>query len=455
MHSTIRRLSLLAALSLVAAAMTGCAESATPQATGKGNIRGINAIVTAPEVRFLIEERDLAGVNFKQASAYNAFDDLTYDFNFDLLLPGQGGRERLGTQVLDVQADHEYTVALAGSIGSPSTLSWEDPIREWSGSETVFEAVFTHLAPSLGEVDVYFAAPGTVPVPGQAVGSLANGERLPPMEFEAADYELIVTAKDDPSTVIYQSVSVATTAQTRAWFVVFGADPAVPGNFAVNRIVDSGSSTPLPDARFPAQVRTLHAAFGTQNVDGYLDGDFANVVFSDIGFKELSPYADLAGTTSTLTVTPVGNPGATIHEDDFAVPGPARNTAVLAGAPGSLVFLALPDNSRPLETFPVIRFVNASVNTEFIDIYLLEPGETPDDVLVPDVLGLPSLQNTGFGNAPEGMVEVAVTLNSEKTPIATTVALDLAVGDRADIAIVDTVDPTILEIVVFEFQPAP
>ena len=88
MYSRIRQLSALVATLAIAGAMGGCGESSQPVATGKGQIRGINAIVTAAEVGFLIEERNLGGVNFKGATGFSTFDDLTYNFNFDYFLPG-------------------------------------------------------------------------------------------------------------------------------------------------------------------------------------------------------------------------------------------------------------------------------------------------------------------------------------------------------------------------------
>ncbi len=147
MFSMIRRLLVLVATLTVVATVSGCAESTREQATGEGNIRGINAIVTAPLVSFLIEERVLGNVDFKGNSGFSVFDDLHYNFNFDLLRPGILEADRLTTQLIDVIADTEYTVVLTGTIANPSSFFWEDPIREWSGTETVFEIVFAHLTP--------------------------------------------------------------------------------------------------------------------------------------------------------------------------------------------------------------------------------------------------------------------------------------------------------------------
>lgn len=451
MFLMIRRLLVLVATLTVIAAVSGCAESTREEATGKGSIRGINAIVTAPIVNFLIEERVLGNVDFKDNSGFNSFDDLRFNFNFDLLRPGIVEPDRLVTQFIDVLADNEYTVVLTGTIENPASLFWEDPIREWSGTETVFEIVFAHLAPSMGELDFYFASPGTVPVLGQTVGSLTNGARLAILEFEDAPYELILTPKDDPATIIYQSPQLTPLAQSRATIAVFDADPSITGNVGVNFIGQGGGSGVLADVNSPPQTSTLHVAFGTENFDGYFDSDFANIVYADIGFQELSPFVDTPNGVTLVTLTPVGNIGAVIHEENLIIPAGIRTDIVLAGEPGNLLFLLFLNDARPLETFPTLRILNASVTTDSLDIYILQPGTDIDDAIIPVIPGLPSLTTTGFSAVSSGMLELTITLPGEKTAIAPPVILDLANGDTVDTVIVDTVNPGMVELVIVDF----
>ena len=455
MFSMIRRLLVLVATLTVVAAVSGCAESTREQATGKGSIRGINAIVTAPVVSFLIEERVLGTVDFKDNSGFSQFDDLHYNFNFDLLRPGILEADRLTTQLIDVIADTEYTVVLTGTIANPSSIFWEDPIREWSGSETVFEMVFAHLAPSMGELDFYFAPPGTVPLLGQAVGTLTNGARLPILEFEETLYELILTPKDDPATIVYQSAALVPVAQSRGTIAVFDADPTLTGNVGVNFIDQAGGSSVLADVNFPPRTRTYHAAFGTENFDGYFDSDFTSIIYADIGFQELSSYADVPKAVTLVTLTPVGNSGAVIHEADVAFSAGTKSNVVLAGLPGSPLFLFMLNDGRPVETFPIIRILNASLTTEFLDVYLLPPGTPIEDAFIPQIRGIPSLSNTGFAPISEGMLELTITLTGDKTPIAAPVILDLANGDTVDTVIVDTVNPGMVELAIVDFQAAP
>ena len=285
MYLMIRRLFALVATLAVVTAASSCVESTRAVATGKGNIRGINAIVTAPEIGFLIEERSLGNVSFKGSSGFSPFDDLTYNFNFDLLLPDDLRATRLATEFIDVLADHEYTVVLTGTIANPSSFFWEDPVREWADTETVFEVIFAHLAPSIGELDIYFATPGTVPVLGQSVGSLTSGNRLQGLDFEEAQYELILTPKDDPATILYQSVQVGAIAQTQVTIAVFQWDHSVHGKVHGNSITGGAAYSVLPHVNSPPQVRLMHAAFPTGNFDGYFDSDFSNLIYADIAFQ--------------------------------------------------------------------------------------------------------------------------------------------------------------------------
>ena len=452
MFSRIRRLITPVATLAVVAALSGCAESNQPVATGKGEIRGINAIVGAPEIVFFIEEKSLGGMHYKATSGFHTYDNLTYNFNFGMFLAGDVDATRVFTHSLYVVADSQYTIVLTGTLTNPSNLLWEDTAREWSDSETAFEIFFAHLAPSLGDVDIYFAPAGTPPVDGADVGSLSNGGRLEVMEFEGGSYELIVTAEGDAATILFQSVPLAGEAHTRVTLAIFDSDPSVTTDVAVSLITESGQSSLVPDANFPGQLRLLHAAYGVENVDGFLDSDFSSPDYTDIGFKEVSTYIEVTDSETTVTITPVGNSGATIHEGGIIVAPNLKRTVILGGTLAEPLFYVVADDVRPLEPFPIVRLINMSINTDVVTVYLFEAGTPIDEVLLPTFTAMLSLFDTGFIGTSAGMQELTITAFGDPTPIATPVVLDLANGDVVDIVIVDTVDPEMLEIVVFDGQ---
>ncbi len=436
----------LAALVLV----SGCSKTSQQEATGKGTIRGINSIVTSPDLNFMIEERNIGSSAFKGAAGFVEYDDLSYNFNFDIFLPGDSSSTRLATEFIDVVADTEYTLVITGSVANPAILRWEELERTWDGTETVFEADFVHLSPVLGEVDVYFDTVGTAPALGNAIGTLNYGDRIPYAEFQDAQYRLIITPKDDidPLNYLYQSVPLTSTAATRVTFALFESDPTITADVAVNLISANGGSSSIPDSTKPPVIRLLHAAQDVGRVDGFFNNDFGTIVFPDVGFGETSAYTDIATLATPVTLTDVGNTGAIVHEEEIGGGGNSKRTLVLGGQSGTLVFKMLVDGARSLETFPVIRLTNASINAGFVSIYLLDPGTPITEDVVPLYGGLATLVDTGFFGITPGARELTVTAIGDKTPISTPIPIDLANGDFADIVILDTVDPAIVEVII-------
>ncbi len=94
-------------------------------------MRAINAISTSPDFGFLIEERFLEPLKYKTASSESTWDNLSYTFNFDVLLAGDVARTRVASVLIDVENDRDYTMLLSGAIDAPDVTLWENEIREW------------------------------------------------------------------------------------------------------------------------------------------------------------------------------------------------------------------------------------------------------------------------------------------------------------------------------------
>lgn len=428
------------------ALFSGCAETSRPQATGKGSVRGISAIVEAPDVFFRIEERTIEDVEYKGVAGFVQYDDLSYNFNFDINLAGENDPTRLVSQFIDVVKDVEYTMVLTGTIASPGIILWEDDSREFAASDTVFEPYFANFSPATGSVDVYFAAPGTPPAANDFVGTLANGERLSPRDFTEGDYVLTLTAPNDPTAIIYTSEVILAVAGSRPLFAVFDPDPSITAPVAVSLINQSGSAQNIPDPAHPAELRFYQSSFTTGNVDVYFDDDFSSPVFSNIAFDELTVYVPLPENSAKVSVTDAGNTGAILIEADVIIAAGGRRTVTLAGESSLLGLNNTTDDGRPLATSPVVRVSNFAVNGPFVNIYLLDPGTEITDESLPIFTGLPAYVDTGYFGPVDGSYEMTVTLFGEREPIADALPLDLNVGEVVDITILDTADPTMLEL---------
>lgn len=453
MTKSIRLYSVVAGAIMLSALISGCSETQFPKASGKGQIRGINSIVDAPELAFRIEERAIGNVNFRGTVGFEEWDDLTYTFNFDVFLPGEPDPIRLASQIVDVVLDTEYTLVITGTLDNPSILFWEEPERDWGGTETVFELDFVHLSPQTGQVDVYYDLEGTVPVVGNEIGTLSNGERLPYRDFTEGNYELILTAPGDPTTILFQSAAFTRSPAERFTIALFDPDPSIIANVGVNIINSTGSAQTWGDVNTPGIARIIHAAYGTENFDGYFNDDFNTTIFPNVGFGEISGFADVTDPLTAITLTPVGNTGTTIHEFEIQLVPNTRRTLALWGRPTELLSRVLIHDARPLAVFPVIRFTDFALNAEVLDIYDVEPGTVLDETVLPKFSGVIPGLSTEFFDTQEGMREFVITLNGEKDPIAPPLILDMANSTVTDIVILDTADPTAVELKIFETIP--
>jgi len=439
--------------SFAALALFGCtSDSSFPTVSGKGTLRAVNAIPGSPEVAFLIEERVVGGAEYKSSTTGTRYDNLNYTFNFEARFAGESTRRRIGSRNLDVVADKDYTFVLSGSLAAPTITLWEGDERTWEGSETVFEARLAHTAASLGDVDVYFAAPGTAPLIGEQLGTLSFGEILPAAEFAEGDYVLTVTAAGDPTTVYFTSATNTFGARAVLILVAFDGDGNDSAPIIVRTISPMGGNSSIPDANFPPRLRFIHASMALETADIYDDPALASPIVTNHGFGDVT--ADLASAAGdlSLTYTAAGNSGAILFEGDTSLTtGTVNHYVVVGGTIDELTGIRFVPERRVVETFAKLQFMHAAANHDATDVYAVAADTDITDAL-------PFFFSIGFGSAPiaagleAGSYDMYITPVGEKTVITGPVRLDVAPGDIVDTILYDTVDPATAEL---RFIPVP
>jgi len=433
----------------IAIMMSGCIESAFPIQTGEGSIRGLNSAVTTATLAFVLEEQLIGATAYKDTTVVRVFHNLTYNASFDYQFFGDLRPTRLATVPFDLVKDHDYLFIFTGSLAAPAAMVWERPIRAWDGTETVFEVEFGHLSPQLAEVDIYFAAPGTVPVLGQARATLSNGNHSPVMEMPAGDYEVIVTSKDDPTDIIFQSSSITYGAASNVLVSIFDWDPSITAPISVRLIFGTGTNVELADINSPPTLRTLQATIGNGPVDLYRNLDFTAPLIANVAFSEVSAPVDTVSGISTYTFTDAGNSGAVLSEEDFTVVAGQRSTRILVGQPGTPLTMPTVDDFRSLEDSSKLRISQTSVNQTIVDIYLIVQGDDINDA-VPRFFSLPLLSSTNYINVVDNTYDLYATIPFEKTIVGGPYTFSVVAGDVVHFALIDTVDPNVVEFLEYD-----
>jgi hypothetical protein len=443
------RLSWILALSC---ALLACTESSRETASGRGNIRGVNAIVDVLDTNFLIEERSLGVLTYKSASPARRFDDLHYLFNFDIAITGQLNSQRIASIPREIVADHDFVFVAAGYVASPDTFVWEEPEREWTDTETVFEMAFAHLDITTGPLDVYFAPPGTDPVLGNQQGTIAYGDKTDVREFETGEYQLILTTPNSPLDVQYSGIPFTNPAGQTSTYMILTADPTITGSISVRQLLPAGDTFEVPDERFPPTIQLITASLETGNVDLVIDNDFVNPpTISDQPFGIVSADVDVPAGTTPFTYTAPGDTTALLEEDTSIATG-RRTTIILLGDLSTLATTILTSQRRTLATEARIRFANAAFNNSPLDVYFSPEGSVLGDIfpLTRQELGAA----TDYIQIAAGSYELTLTAAADKDIILLgPVLIDLENGDIEEMVFLDNVDPAIVDLLIYSNIP--
>lgn len=430
-------------------------ESDLPEASGKANLRMINAVPTSGEIVFVIEERSLGTASYPGITTTSSFDDLTYNFNFDVIYAGEAGPRRVATQFLDVIVDRDYTFFVSGSLANPTITVWEDDIRSFDDGSTAFASKFVHASASTpGELDFYFADPAVAPAAGEHVARLSAGEVSTRSDFAPGDYVLTVTTSGDPGDVIYQSGAVSFVAGNEFFTTLFDGDANNNSPLIAYALAVNGSEAPLLDASIPATVEFVNVSPDLGASDIYDDEALTSLRIVDHDYLDVEAEIDVATGTNDFFYTPTGDTSAVTLEGTLTANSGLRYRLYAQGVSGAYVTSSVRPDYKSLETMAKLTLYHGANNFELLDMYVLEAGDTVDENLpIRAAIG----QGTQTLNTPlaTGSYDLYLTEFNDKTVLAGPYRLDLVLGDIVDMVAVDTVDPAVLDILFLQGAPTP
>ncbi len=423
-------------------------DSSLPDPSGKGRIRAINAMPGSPEVVFKIEERTLGILPYKQWSTPTRFDDFEYNFNFDVKVPDEIGQDRVATLVTKIDADRDYVFVVTGTdVYDPTITIWETDVRAWTEGETVFEASFSHLSDTLGDVDVYFADPATPPLTGEQVATLSYGDVMDPMDFEQGAYVITITEAGNVNNVYFTSGENSFNATTSHTMALLDGNANDTTPYLVMTISDIGLSLRITDPSYVPTIRFVHAAKTLQAVDVYDDETLTSQVATGVTFGVATPDLPTATEDKVYYFTPAGSTATTLFSQPASSPPDSQHSSMyLIGDTDawSGVYVTLDRSSA--STFARLRIFHGAFENSVVNFYVLPRGEprTEDSI--------PRMPRVGFGlltasqELAAGSYDLYVTdISEELNQLAGPYELDVANGDVVFLQIVDTDDPTMIE----------
>ena len=441
----MKRLVLLLALLATVASCTS--DSALPTPTGKGTIRGINAIVGSPSLGFGIEESFLGNVDYKGTSGSSRYDDFAYNFSFETQFFGDLTATRIAIVNLKVDANKDYSLVISGDLTNPVINVWEGDERDWDGTETVFETRFSHASATIGDIDVYFAPVGTAPAIGEERGTLSFGEILPALDLEEGTYVITVTRAGDLMQELYVSGEILFAAQAAAIITFFDGDESNTAQYVARGFSTVGGTVALPDDTALPTIRFIQASFDLANSDVYDDEMLTSLVLNDHAFGDATDDIELPIGITTYSYTTVNDISAVLFESGIVtLPDSHYNFLIIGEQDARFAQTYIPDR-RSVSTIVKIRPYHAALNNNNIDFYIVDTGVLIDGespVLSNMIYSLPS-PTLAYDT---GSYDMYVTIAGEKTILAGPLQIDVVLGDVVEIIFIDNTDPAVVDFLI-------
>lgn len=443
-------------IALLAVALTACDSDndptfVVPPPAATFDIQVLHASPDAPAVDVLVNgSAALQNVDYKVGSGRLELDEGTYTIAVEGILPG-GNAAVIGPVDLTFAADTIYSVVAVNDVSNIEPVIVEQPRTAVAAGSARLNVL--HAAANAPQVDVYVTTPGADLAATAPVGSFAFKGTIGPAEVAAGDYQVRVTPAGDPSTVVFDSATIALN-DGDDLFIAAVPNTLPATNLSASPIslvvLTGAGSAEILNAGTTASLRAFHASPDAPAVDIVVNDNFAAPLVEDFEFTQVAGYVPVPPADYNIKVAAANTMNAVINADVTLDAGQFYD--VLAVGPlASIAPLVLNDDPRVVNTHAKVRIVHASPTAQDVDIYVTAPG-TDITTVTPTFSVIPFNASTGYVSLPAGSYDVTVTPAGTTDPaigpanfvfengdVVTVVAIDAA-GGGAPLGVIVTND---------------
>jgi hypothetical protein len=422
---------------LLSLGLAGCDEGRESPVNTR--VSFVHAAPSLGAIGFRREEALEAIPNYRGSST-TVFNVDLYDFHFDVT-PAGAEPERLVSFSQELVAGTDYTIIAAEINGQLQQVVLGAPTLD--ASSTSAQIAWLHLAPMLGPVDLYLAAPGTDPVSTVPLGTLSFTEDLAPGPADAGDYEFILTEAANPAAVVLRSTTFPLSAGQSIQLTI--VDGAAEGLAPVAVIVSGDVNVSFVDQNLESSVRVINGIADRSSLDVGVDGDLSPPLISGLNFASTSDYVIVAPGGHNLTASPAGNPSVILLDFPFSVDAGRFATAFIANAPEAATAIVEMDDYRILAGEAKLNLYNAVQLVEFVDIFVTPPGT--DLNTIPPTVGL--VPGGGSPNIAiaQGSFEITVRTGRTTTVLAGPTPISLDEGGFYGVLLTDSVGGATVDLI--------
>ncbi len=405
-----------------------------------GTIRVVHALGDGPVLRFSSNLAVIATLDYAESSPVviaNPGDigvDVTFTDPATLVMT-----PLLSDVPVTLSEGRLVALIVHGSFAVPQIMIIDTVVNDLDATADEIEIRYANATQD--SVDIYLTDADELLANVSPSQTLAGGAFSDSIVATASDnYRLRVTREND-ATVVYDSGTFVIPAEGRRDFTV--VESFGPRADALRAIIAAELAVlESPNQVDTAEMRSFNAVADEDSIDVDItdQATAANIASDTVLFGDLSAFTEFTPVDVTAAYGVASNPGNVAFQLDLESAPTVFYTFVAAGSQANQTltgdFVASAD-MRPTETVARVHFVHASESAGSVDVYYLNPGESPVDGQ-PTAFGIRLFDN--FRNSVfEGAIDVYVTNAGTTTELVGPVQVNLASRDLLLFHITDSV----------------
>lgn len=393
--------------------LTGCSNSDDPgdligDPNNIGFFRVVNAIGDSPSTAIRVDDGVGGSIAFGQATILSQLP-AGVEYEIDVSYTTPQGEEILviEDQRISITRDVTSNLIVFGTLDGPQVLVFDQAEPNVAEDDDTGELQFLHVSfTAQDSLDVHLTQGDEELTAASVQSTLSYQEFSDLIKVPSVDdYRLRIT-EAGTTTVIWDSGEFRVVQSSRTLILVL--DYFGPGDNKLRAVqINANGAFDFINETLPSAFRFYNMLADTGPVDFHF-GDTADpALFSNLAFGEVSDYVDLDRGGRSVNITPTGVTDRFVFESSLIIPGGVFSTLLVAGSDQTLSGRLLIDDNRRLSSEIQMRFMNASLNANPVDIYLLDPGEEIADT-IEDFSSIPFLGVSNIPIAP-GSYDVLAT----------------------------------------------
>jgi len=427
---------------LTAIIVSGCGSSSDPDALA--SVRVLHAISDAPRVNVYLDDNQvLNDVDFRVGSGYLPVIAGTYDVRVEAIVPG-GNIDVITVEDFEFAADTASTLVAVGDISDGSGAS---PLPIGEPTEAIaagnLRLRVTHASPEAPAVYLAITTPDLPIDQAALLGPLSYQQTTESIEAPAGDYQVRVTAKDQPVTdadVIFNTGTLSLPAG--ADLHAFAVTSTVPSTAAAGApisvvVLDGAGSSDIFDTATGANLRVVHNSPGAPAVDIVVDLN-DTMVDEDLEIVTGLAYGQSAGYLSPAVAATSYNVGVRVSPDgvddvlnfNADLMAGMGYTVIANDTVANIMEWILVDDYRAVATEAKARLVHGAPSAGLVDIYVFNSADNllPADAAGANFESVAFGVETGFLSLPPGDYDIYITGENSTTPVISVTDLPLQAG---------------------------